>query len=91
MLNLLLNERDMELAAEGKRWYDLLRFGKGKNFKYKSSFINMIMENNSTANDIWIRSVLQNEYAWYLPIYYKELEDNTKLTQNSYYLATNSK
>lgn len=28
MLKALLEERDMELAAEGKRWYDLVRFGK---------------------------------------------------------------
>ena len=27
LLEMLLDERDMEFAAEGKRWYDILRYG----------------------------------------------------------------
>ena len=88
MLQFLLNERDMELAAEGKRWYDLLRFGKSNNFKYKDDFINLIVENNSSANTSWLRSVLKNENAWYLPISDSELETNDLLTQNPYYDVT---
>ncbi len=91
MLNLLLNERDMEFAAEGKRWYDLVRFGKSKDYKYKNSFITMMVDNNSTANDSWIRSVLQNNYAWYLPIFQDELETNRLLEQNPYYGVTSGK
>lgn len=52
MLGYLLQERDLEFAAEGKRWYDLLRFGRSQNFKYKDQFINMIIENNSTVSAI---------------------------------------
>lgn len=88
MLKLVLDERDMELAAEGKRWYDLVRFGKSKSYKYKSSFITLIQENNATANDSWVRSVLQNNYAWYLPIFEDELVDNRLLVQNPYYGVT---
>ncbi len=88
MLQILLNERDMELAAEGKRWYDLLRFGKSNNLRYKDDFINMIVENNSSANTSWLRSVLKNEYAWYLPISDSELEANDLLIQNPYYDVT---
>jgi len=91
MLNIVLNERDIELAAEGKRWYDLVRFGKSKDYKHKNSFITIITENNATANDSWIRSVLQNNYAWYLPIYERELEVNTLLIQNPYYGVTSEK
>jgi hypothetical protein len=91
MLNIVLYERDIELAAEGKRWYDLIRFGKSKNYKYKNSFITIITDNNATANDSWIRSVLQNNYAWYLPINERELEVNTLLTQNPYYGVTSEK
>ena len=40
LLEMLLDERDMEFAAEGKRWYDLLRYGKQQNFKYKKSLQN---------------------------------------------------
>ncbi|MDR2804972.1 MAG: RagB/SusD family nutrient uptake outer membrane protein [Dysgonamonadaceae bacterium] len=89
MLEVLLNERDIELAGEGKRWYDLLRFGKSRNYKYKSKFIEMITDNNSSANDTWLRSVLKNEYAWYLPISQSEIEVNDLLVQNSYYQVTN--
>lgn len=89
MLLLVLNEKDMELAGEGKRWYDLMRFGKCGNYKYKDSFIELIVENNNMASDTWIRSVLKNDNAWYLPIYSKELETNKLLVQNPYYNATN--
>lgn len=89
MLEYLLHERDMELAAECKRWYDLLRFGKTQNYKYKQQFVEMIVENNSSANDSWIRSVLKNNYAWYLPINEKEIEVNGLLVQNPYYAPTN--
>lgn len=89
MLEAVLHERDMELAAEGKRWYDLIRFGRTQNFKYKSKFIEIISENNQTANYNWLNSVLSNPYAWYLPIAKGEMEVNPLLTQNPYYGGTN--
>jgi len=89
MLKYVLNERDMELAAEGKRWYDLMRLGKSKNYKYKNEFIQMVIANNKTASQSWLRSVLKNEYAWYLPIFQDELEANELLKQNPYYDVTN--
>lgn len=88
MLEILLNERDLEFAAEGKRWYDLVRFGKSNNYRYKDEFINYIGENNSTANNSWLRSVLRNNYAWFLPISDGELETNELLIQNPYYDVT---
>ena len=84
----LLQERDLEFAAEGKRWYDLLRFGRSQNFKYKDQFINMIIENNSTVSASWIRSVLKNTDAWYLPINQGEIDTNPMLIQNPYYDVT---
>ena len=88
LLNLLLNERDMELAAEGKRWYDLLRFARNDNEKYKSQFIDKIVSYNTSANSTWLRSTLKDEDAWYLPIYYTEIENNKLLVQNPYYAST---
>jgi len=85
LLQILLNERDMELAAEGKRWYDLLRFGKSQNFRYKQEFIDLILENNQSANRNWLRSALRNDNAWFLPVSQAELEVNELLTQNPYY------
>ena len=88
MLEYLLAERDLELAAEGKRWYDLVRFGKSQNYKYKDQFISIIIENNSTVSASWIRSVLKNTYAWYLPIHQDEIDRNPALIQNPYYDVT---
>lgn len=85
----LLPERDMELAAEGKRWYDLLRFARKHNFQYKQRFINLILESNTTGNQKWISSALQSEDAWYLPIPEDELKNNKLLVQNPYYGVTN--
>ena len=85
MLQMVLYERDIEFAAEGKRWYDLLRFGKSKEFKYRSEFINIILENNESANATWLRSALRNNWAWYLPVSLDELEVNNLLVQNPYY------
>ena len=88
MLRAVLYERDIEFAAEGKRWYDLMRFGRSLDYKYKSEFINIILENNETESETWVASVLQDPYGWYLPIRESELETNTLLEQNPYYAST---
>ena len=88
MENYLLPERNIELAAEGKRWYDMIRYAKSKNYAHKSAFIALVQQYNTTANASWIRSVLQNEYAWYLPIHADEIENNNLLVQNPYYGIT---
>lgn len=85
LLELLLNERDMELAAEGKRWYDLVRLGKQQNFRYKINFKTLVMQNNSTAESKWLNSTLENENAWYLPIPADDINRNKLLQQNPYY------
>jgi hypothetical protein len=86
LLELILYERKMELAAEGKRLYDVLRFGKRNGFQYRERFlINEVAEYNNTANSAWIRSVLMNDDALYLPIWSSELVNNKLLEQNPYY------
>ena len=37
LLTALLEERDIEFAAEGKRWYDLLRLGRNKTSNTEAS------------------------------------------------------
>ncbi len=88
MLEMLLNERDMEMAAEGKRWYDLVRIAKQNNYEFKNDIISLIIENKGEASARWLRSVLSNNYAWYLPIHEDEITSNKLLTQNPYYDQT---
>ena len=48
----------------------------------------MIIENNSTVSARWIRSVLKNNDAWYVPISQGEIDSNPNLIQNPYYDVT---
>ena len=90
VLEYVLHERLMELAGEGKAWYDMLRMGRYKdpsgqvNFKQEFLIDNVTWYNES-AKATWITSVLNNENAWYLPVYDSEIRANSLLEQNPYY------
>ena len=84
----ILDQREMEFMAEAKRWYDLLWLGRVAGGKYKAQFINKVIEGNQTTNQQWIRSVLQDENAWYMPIPQADMEHNKLLEQNPYYSST---
>ena len=58
----------MEFVGEGKRWYDLLWFGRIAGNKYRKQFIDTVVEGNQTTNQAWIQSVLQDKNAWYMPL-----------------------
>lgn len=75
----ILEERKRELAFEGKRWYDLVRYSKYYGSEY---LVNRIYK---TWDDIEIGKRLTNPESWYLPIYYDELRLNKSLVQNPYY------
>jgi len=75
----ILEERKRELAFEGKRWYDLVRYS----FNYGPEYlINRILK---TWNDVEISQRITNPESWFLPIYYEELRINKSLEQNPYY------
>lgn len=87
MLDAVMYEWEMEFLAEGKRWYDLLRYARYDNGsgQYVEHFVNEVVEGNQTTKDEWIRSVLLDPNAWYMPIPYSEIQVNSKLEQNPYY------
>ncbi|MFO7935683.1 MAG: RagB/SusD family nutrient uptake outer membrane protein [Bacteroidales bacterium] len=75
----ILEERKRELAFEGKRWYDLVRYS----FNYGPEYlVNRIYK---AWEDIEISQRITNEESWFLPIYYEELRINKSLEQNPYY------
>lgn len=85
LLEEILEQKQMEFMGEAKRWYDLMWFGKIRNYKYKEQFITEVLEGNETTNQSWIRSVLVDPNAWYMPIPQSDIEHNSLLTQNPYY------
>lgn len=91
LMDYILYERLMEFAGEGKAWYDLLRLGHYTStdgtVDFKNYFlINNVIDYNKQASESWIRSVLSDENAWYLPIYSEEINNNSLLIQNPYYM-----
>jgi hypothetical protein len=81
----ILNERALELAYEGKRWFDLLRMGRRNNYARKSTLIEIIVSNVPSTQKRILATKLTNPKGWYLPIFEKEIERNRNLVQNPYY------
>lgn len=88
LLEEVLDQKELEFMGEGKRWYDLLWFGRVKDSKYKEEFITQVLLGNQTTNKSWIRSVLIDQNAWYMPIPQSDIDHNRLLEQNPYYSST---
>lgn len=84
----ILNERALELAFEGKRWFDLMRMGRRNNYTRKLDFINIILSNVPSTQKRILSIKLANPMGWYMPIAKQELERNINLVQNPYYLES---
>jgi starch-binding outer membrane protein, SusD/RagB family len=81
----ILEERALELAFEGKRWFDLLRMGRRNDFARKNNLIDIIVSNVPSTQKRIIATKLSNPLGWYLPIHDSEIERNLNLEQNPYY------
>ena len=85
LLEEILNQKEMEFMGEGKRWYDVLWFGRIGKYKYKEEFIDMVIKGNETTSKSWIQSVLVDPNSWYMPLPQSDLDHNRLLEQNPYY------
>ncbi|MDP3915961.1 MAG: RagB/SusD family nutrient uptake outer membrane protein [Bacteroidota bacterium] len=81
----IMEERALELAFEGKRWFDLLRMGRRNNFARKDKLVEIIIKNVPSTQKRILSAKLTNPLGWYLPIYKGEIERNKNLVQNPYY------
>lgn len=74
-LQILLDERRKEFVAEGKRWFDLLRFAKTENFKkYKNLVVNILLKNISLNERPIYQTKLSKEGSFYFPIHKDEID-----------------
>jgi hypothetical protein len=81
----ILDERALELAFEGKRWFDLLRMGRRNDYLRKNKLIEIMVRNVPSTQKRIMATKLTNPMGWYLPIQDTELEHNKNLVQNPYY------
>lgn len=81
----IMEERALELAFEGKRWFDLLRMGRRNNYARKDKLVEIIIKNVPSTQKRILSAKLTNPLGWYLPIFKTEIERNKNLVQNPYY------
>jgi len=81
----ILEERALEFAFEGKRWFDLLRMGRRNNYARKNKLIEIIVKNIPASQKRILAVKLTNPLGWYMPVHELELERNKNLVQNPYY------
>jgi starch-binding outer membrane protein, SusD/RagB family len=85
MDDILLDERGREFIAEGKRWFDLVRFASRDNFAHKELLINRVLNSFTGVNQLTIGPRVKDPQSWYLPLNAAALAANPKLVQNPYY------
>jgi hypothetical protein len=85
MDNVILDERAREFIGEGKRWFELLRFGMRDNFSHKELLIDRILSSVSGVQQLTLAPRLVNPESWYLPLNSDALASNPSLKQNPYY------
>ena len=81
----IMQERALELAYEGKRWFDLLRLGRRNNYARKEALIEIIVSNVPSTQKRIMAAKLTNPLGWYLPVFEGEIESNRNMKQNPYY------
>ncbi len=85
MDNLILDERGREFLGEGKRWFELVRFGSRDNFANKNLLIDRVVNGFSGVIQLVISPRVSNPESWYLPLNADALSANSNLVQNPYY------
>jgi hypothetical protein len=83
--DLVLRERQRELLFEGKRWFDLMRVVRRKN---DPTAILKYIGPKLTGGAIQTQQMSVMN-ALYMPILQSELQINTNLKQNPFYIDTN--
>ena len=81
----LLAERAREFAFEGKRWFDLLRFAKRKNYARLDILLDLVTRSVSSDRQQSAIAKFKDFNSHYLPINATELQNDPNLIQNTFY------
>jgi starch-binding outer membrane protein, SusD/RagB family len=81
----ILEERQRELAFEGKRWYDVLRNAKRNNYEKRQLLLEMATISLPADRRQAAFAKLADNNSHYFPIFLYELQTNKLLEQNSFY------
>jgi starch-binding outer membrane protein, SusD/RagB family len=85
MAGYILEERQRELAFEGKRWYDVLRNAKRNNYERRQLLLAMAAISLPPDRRQAAFNKLQDNNSHYFPIYFYEMQTNKLLEQNPFY------
>ena len=83
LMDIIMKERAMELAMEGKRWFDLVRVSTNDN--RPEFLVNSVVNSRTVGERSLIRARIIDPRSWYLPILKDELDKNPNLVQNPFY------
>lgn len=81
----VLQERALELAYEGKRWYDLLRHAKRNNYSRIDVLLSAVVKVIPPDAQQAALNKLRDKNNHYLPINQYEIQTNPNLIQNPFY------
>jgi hypothetical protein len=82
LVDIILKERSLELAMEGKRWYDLVRVGLNGR---PEVLVDKIVASRLVSERALAKARVADPRSWFLPIHINELAANPNLTQNPFY------
>lgn len=82
---LILAERARELAFEGKRWYDVLRFAKRNDYAGRSYLMQLAINSAPPEKLTSLQLKYNNSWFHYWPVYINAVEINKNLKQNEFY------
>lgn len=86
-LMMVINERQREFVAEGKRWFDILRVASRNSFStYKNYLTDVLLDNVAAKDRPQWEAKLSDTNSYFLPIYKDEITNSGgTLQQNPYY------
>lgn len=86
MDNALLDERGREFVGEGKRWFDLVRFGSRDGFAHPELLTQRVITSFSAVLQLIVAPRVTNPDSWYMPLNQAAIDASAgKLIQNKYY------